>query len=54
MIAPEVAEEYAQAVKQGLKETKELIAAGKSPNPAVLDDILGTMNFDTALDVGLV
>ena len=54
MITPEAVEEYAQAVKQGLKETKELISAGKNPNPAVLDDILGPTNFDTALEVGLV
>ena len=54
MITPEATEEYAQAVKLGLKETKELAAAGKDPNPAVLDDILGATNFDTALDVGLV
>ena len=54
MITPEAVEEYAQAVKQGLKETKELISAGKNPNPTVLDDILGPTNFDTALEVGLV
>ena len=54
MITPEAVEEYAQAVKQGLKETKELISAGKNPNPAVLDDILGPTNFGTALEVGLV
>lgn len=54
MITLETTEEYAQAVKLGLKETKELTAAGKNPNPAVLDDILGPTNFDTALDVGLL
>ena len=54
MITPEAVEEYVQAVKLGQKETKELTAAGKNPNPAVLDDILGTVSFDTALEVGLV
>jgi len=54
MIALEATEEYAQAVKQGLKETKELTAAGKNPNPAVLDDMIGATHFDTALEVGLV
>ncbi len=54
MVTVEALEEYAQALKQGLKEIKELTAAGKNPNPAVLDDILGTTNFDTALEVGLV
>lgn len=33
-------EEYAQALKQGQKEYNDLIAAGKDPNPAVLDEIL--------------
>ena len=54
MVTVEATEEYVQALKLGLKETKELTAAGKNPNPAVLDDILGPTNFDTALDVGLV
>ena len=54
MMTAEAIEEYAQALKQGLKEARELTAAGKESNPAVLDDILGATNFDTALDVGLV
>ena len=54
MIGVEVTEEYAQALKQGQKEVRELTALGKSPNPAVLDQILGEALFDTAQDVGLV
>lgn len=49
----EVREEYASALRRGQKEYKECIAAGKSPYPAVLDDILG----DTAhsvRDIGLI
>lgn len=33
-------EEYAQALRQGQKEYNDLVAAGKDPNPAVLDEIL--------------
>ena len=33
-------EEYLQALKNGQKEHKALIAAGKDPGPAVLDEIL--------------
>ena len=54
MISVEATEEYALALKQGQKEVKERTAAGKNPNPAVLDDILGETAFDTALEVGLV
>ena len=54
MVMVEAAEEYALALKQGLKEAKELSAAGKQPYPAVLDDILCETAVDTALDVGLV
>ena len=34
------AEEYAQALKQGLKISRELAAAGLDPHPPVLDDLL--------------
>ena len=34
-------EEYLSALRRGQKECKELLAAGKPTNPAVLDDILG-------------
>jgi len=33
-------EEYQRALKMGQKQAKELIAAGKDPNPRVLDEIL--------------
>ena len=36
----EAKEEYASALRQGQKEYKEMLAAGKSPHPAVLDDLL--------------
>ena len=54
MLTVEATEEYALALKQGQKEVRELTAAGKNPNPAVLDQILGETPFDTAIDVGLV
>ena len=46
-------EEYDLALKLGQKESRELIAAGKSPNPAVLDEILPD-GVDNVVDVGLV
>ena len=54
MISPDAIEEYAQAVKLGQKEVKELSAQGKQTNPKVLDDILEDRGYDTALDLGLV
>lgn len=54
MMHVEAAEEYVQAVKRGQKEVRERLALGQSPNPAVLDEILGETYFDTAVDVGLV
>ena len=50
----EVKEEYAAALRRGQKEYKELLAAGKSPNPAVLDDILDDNAANVVQDVGLV
>ena len=47
-------DEYAQALRQGQKEYKELIAAGKSPFPAVLDEILGDTPTDAEKSIGLV
>ena len=47
-------EEYDLALKAGQKEAKELTAAGKDPNPAVLDEILPEGTPDTAQDVGLL
>ena len=47
-------EEYSRALKAGQKEYKELLAAGKDPHPAVLDDILPPETVETVVDVGLV
>ena len=47
-------EEYNRALKQGLKEQKELASKGKPVSPAVLDDILNSAAADTTVDVGLV
>ncbi len=47
-------EEYDLALKAGQKEAKELTAAGKDPNPAVLDEILPEGTPDTAQEVGLL
>ena len=33
-------DEYASALRQGQKEYRELLTAGKDPHPAVLDEIL--------------
>jgi basic membrane lipoprotein Med (substrate-binding protein (PBP1-ABC) superfamily) len=47
-------EEYSHALKAGQKEYKELLAAGKDPHPAVLDDILPPETVENVVDVGLV
>ena len=47
-------EAYTKAVKQAQKEIKELTAAGKSPYPQVLDEILPTLASDIYQDVGMV
>ena len=47
-------DEYNQALRQGQKEYKELLAARKSPHPAVLDQILPENYVDMVQDVGLV
>ena len=38
----EAKEEYLAALHRGQREQKELLAAGKSPHPAVLDQIIDT------------
>ena len=50
----EAKEEYAAAVRRGQKEYKELTAAGKSPYPAVLDEILVDQASSAVQDIGLV
>ena len=47
-------EEYAQAVRLGQKEYRDLMMAGKPAHPAVLDDILPENSTETVLDIGLV
>ena len=47
-------DEYAQALRQGQKEYRELLMAGKDPHPAVLDEILPEISGDAVLDLGLV
>lgn len=44
-------EEYLQALKNGQKEQKALLASGKNPGPAVLDEIL-TDKTATAREIG--
>ena len=47
-------DEYAQALRQGQKEYRELLMAGRPTYPAVLDDILPENSSDAVLDIGLV
>ena len=47
-------EEYELALRAGQKEARELTAAGKNPNPAVLDEILPEGIPDMIQDVGLL
>ena len=47
-------DEYQQALHQGQKEVKELAAAGKSVNPAVLDDILPENSSDAVQELGVL
>ena len=46
------ADEYALALRQGQKIYREMIMAGKNPNPAVLDDILSDSETPAIVDVG--
>ena len=47
-------EEYAAALSRGKKEYKELLAAGREPHPAVLDDILGEESANSVQELGIV
>ena len=49
----EIQEEYLSAQRRANKEYKELTAAGKSPYPAVLDEILGS-TVRTTQQIGLM
>lgn len=54
MMTQTASEEYAQALRQGQKEYRELLTAGKPPHPAVLDELLPENSTDAVVDVGLV
>ena len=54
MSRQEAIDEYKSALKQAQKEYKELLAQGRSPNPAVLTDIAGEIAADNCQYVGLV
>jgi len=45
-------DEYAQALRLGQKEYRELLMAGKNAHPAVLDEILQENLSETVVDVG--
>ena len=45
-------EEYLKALKAGQRESDELLAAGKNPNPEVLDELLPEIDTQTIVDVG--
>ena len=47
-------DEYYLALRQGQKEYRELMMAGKEPHPAVLDEILPEQSTETVLSIGLV
>jgi len=47
-------DEYAQALRLGQKEYRELLAAGKNPHPEVLDEILPELATESIYHVGLV
>ena len=54
MLTQMALDEYAQALRLGQKEYRELVMAGKTAYPAVLDEILPEISTETVLDVGLV
>ena len=54
MYRQEAREEYAQALRLGLREQKALQAAGKSLYPPVLDELLDSSTVEQAREVGLV
>ena len=48
------AQEYAQALRKGQKEYRELLMAGKPAHPAVLEELLPEVAAEMVQDVGLV
>ena len=49
----EAKEEYAAALRRAQKESKEAVAAGRSPHPAVLDEIIGD-SVSAVQDIGVM
>ena len=47
-------DEYVMALRNGQKEYRELLAAGKEVNPLVLEEILPEVNSLAVIDIGLV
>jgi len=47
-------DEYAQALRQGQKEYRELVMLGKNPHPEVLDELLPENMTESVQSVGLV
>ncbi len=54
MLTQVALDEYALAQRQGQKEYRELVMAGRSPHPAVLDEILPDISTEAVLDVGVL
>ena len=54
MLRKEAAEEYAKALKEGLKEYKECTQKELDGNPAVLDEILEEDYGESCVNIGLV
>lgn len=50
----EAFDEYARALRAGQREYKELVAAGRHPYPAVLDELLTDLTTESTQRVGLV
>ncbi len=50
----EAREEYRSALRQGQKEYRDLMMRGKTPNPAVLDEILPKFAAESTQDIPLV
>ena len=54
MYRSEAVEEYARALKEGQKEYKECMQKEVTPNPVVLDELLGQDTGENCVSVGLV
>jgi len=54
MPRPDALEHYQKTLKLASREYKELIAAGKNPHPAVLDEFLPESQRDIYQDIGIV